>query len=184
MDDAIQIAKAAAEGYSVGPTTDENTQLGPLVNRAQFRRVQALIQNGIDEGAQLVTGGVGLPNGIGKGYYARPTVFAYVTPQMTIAQEEIFGPVLSMIAYDSEAEAIEIANGTPYGLAAYVQSADQQRARDVARKLQAGSVHLNYPPADFAAPFGGVKRSGNGREWGEYGLREYLEVKSMVGYGA
>lgn len=184
MDDAIQIAKAAAEGYSVGPTTDENTQLGPLVNRAQFRRVQALIQNGIDEGAQLVTGGVGLPNGIEKGYYARPTVFAYVTPQMTIAQEEIFGPVLSMIAYDSEAEAIEIANGTPYGLAAYVQSADQQRARDVARKLQAGSVHLNYPPADFAAPFGGVKRSGNGREWGEYGLREYLEVKSMVGYGA
>jgi aldehyde dehydrogenase (NAD+) len=184
MDDAIQIAKAAAEGYSVGPTTDENTQLGPLVNRAQFRRVQALIQNGIDEGAQLVTGGVGLPNGIEKGYYARPTVFAYVTPQMTIAQEEIFGPVLSMIAYDSEAEAIDIANGTPYGLAAYVQSADQQRARDVARKLQAGSVHLNYPPADFAAPFGGVKRSGNGREWGEYGLREYLEVKSMVGYGA
>jgi aldehyde dehydrogenase (NAD+) len=184
MDDAIQIAKAAAEGYSVGPTTDENTQLGPLVNRAQFRRVQALIQNGIDEGAQLVTGGVGLPNGIEKGYYAKPTVFAHVTPQMTIAQEEIFGPVLSMIAYDSEAEAIEIANGTPYGLAAYVQSADQQRARDVARKLQAGSVHLNYPPADFAAPFGGVKRSGNGREWGEYGLREYLEVKSMVGYGA
>jgi aldehyde dehydrogenase (NAD+) len=184
MDDAIQIAKAAAEGYSVGPTTDENTQLGPLVNRAQFRRVQALIQNGIDEGAQLVTGGIGLPNGIEKGYYARPTVFAHVTPQMTIAQEEIFGPVLSMIAYDSEAEAIEIANGTPYGLAAYVQSADQQRARDVARKLQAGSVHLNYPPADFAAPFGGVKRSGNGREWGEYGLREYLEVKSMVGYGA
>jgi len=184
MDDAIQIAKTAAEGYSVGPTTDENTQLGPLVNRAQFRRVQALIQNGIDEGAQLVTGGVGLPNGIEKGYYARPTVFAHVTPQMTIAQEEIFGPVLSMIAYDSEAEAIDIANGTPYGLAAYVQSADQQRARDVARKLQAGSVHLNYPPADFAAPFGGVKRSGNGREWGEYGLREYLEVKSMVGYGA
>ena len=184
MDDAIQIAKTAAEGYSVGPTTDENTQLGPLVNRAQFRRVQALIQNGIDEGAQLVTGGIGLPNGIEKGYYARPTVFAHVTPQMTIAQEEIFGPVLSMIAYDSEAEAIEIANGTPYGLAAYVQSADQQRARDVARKLQAGSVHLNYPPADFAAPFGGVKRSGNGREWGEYGLREYLEVKSMVGYGA
>jgi aldehyde dehydrogenase (NAD+) len=184
MDDAIQIAKAAAEGYSVGPTIDENTQLGPLVNRAQFRRVQALIQNGIDEGAQLVTGGVGLPNGIEKGYYARPTVFAHVTPQMTIAQEEIFGPVLSMIAYDSEAEAIDIANGTPYGLAAYVQSADQQRARDVARKLQAGSVHLNYPPADFAAPFGGVKRSGNGREWGEYGLREYLEVKSMVGYGA
>lgn len=184
MDDAIQIAKAAAEGYSVGPTTDENTQLGPLVNRAQWRRVQALIQSGIDEGAQLVTGGVGLPPGIEKGYYARPTVFANVAPEMTIAQEEVFGPVLSMIAYDSEAHALAIANGTHYGLAAYVQSADQQRARQVARQLQAGSVHVNYPPADFAAPFGGVKRSGNGREWGEYGLREYLEVKSVVGYGS
>jgi aldehyde dehydrogenase (NAD+) len=184
MDDAIQIAKAAAEGYSVGPTTDENTQLGPLVNRAQLRRVQALIQSGIDEGAQLVTGGVGLPPGIDKGYYARPTVFANVAPDMTIAQEEIFGPVLAMIAYDSEAHALAIANGTHYGLAAYVQSADQQRARQVARQLQAGSVHVNYPPADFAAPFGGVKRSGNGREWGEYGLREYLEVKSVVGYGS
>jgi aldehyde dehydrogenase (NAD+) len=183
MDDAIQIARAAAEGYSVGPTTDENTQLGPLVNRAQWRRVQGLIQSGIDEGAQLVTGGVGLPPGIERGYYARPTVFANVAPHMTIAQEEIFGPVLSMIAYDSEAHALAIANGTHYGLAAYVQSADQQRARQVARQLQAGSVHVNYPPADFAAPFGGVKRSGNGREWGEYGLREYLEVKSVVGYG-
>lgn len=184
MDDAIQIARAAAEGYSVGPTTDENTQLGPLVNRAQLRRVQALIQSGIDEGAQSVTGGVGLPPGIDKGYYARPTVFANVAPDMTIAQEEIFGPVLAMIAYDSEAHALAIANGTHYGLAAYVQSADQQRARQVARQLQAGSVHVNYPPADFAAPFGGVKRSGNGREWGEYGLREYLEVKSVVGYGS
>jgi aldehyde dehydrogenase (NAD+) len=184
MDDAIQIARAAAEGYSVGPTTAENTQLGPLVNRAQWRRVQGLIQSGIDEGAQLVTGGVGLPPGIEKGYYARPTVFANVAPDMTIAQEEIFGPVLSMIAYDSEAHALAIANGTHYGLAAYVQSADQQRARQVARQLQAGSVHVNYPPADFAAPFGGVKRSGNGREWGEYGLREYLEVKSVVGYGS
>lgn len=184
MDDAIQIAKTAAEGYNVGATTDESTQLGPLVNRAQFRRVQTLIQSGIDEGAQLVTGGVGLPSGIEKGYYARPTVFAHVTSNMTIAQEEIFGPVLSMIPYDSEAEAIAIANGTHYGLAAYVQSGNQERARRVARQLQAGSVHLNYPPADFAAPFGGVKRSGNGREWGEYGLREYLEVKSLVGYGS
>ncbi|NBB13650.1 aldehyde dehydrogenase family protein [Pseudomonas sp. SLFW] len=184
MDDAIQIARTAAESYSVGATTDESTQLGPLVNRAQFRRVQTLIQSGIDEGAHLVTGGVGLPSGIEKGYYARPTVFAHVASDMTIAQEEIFGPVLSMIPYDSEAEAIAIANGTHYGLAAYVQSGDQQRARRVARQLQAGSVHLNYPPADFAAPFGGVKRSGNGREWGEYGLREYLEVKSLVGYGS
>ena len=183
MDDAIQIAKRAAEVFKVGATTDDATQLGPLVNHAQWRRVQALIQAGIDEGAQLVTGGVGKPEGLSKGYFVKPTVFANVTPQMSIAQEEIFGPVLSMIAYDDEAQAIQIANDTPYGLAAYVQSADQDRARNVARALQAGSVHLNYPPADFAAPFGGYKRSGNGREWGEFGLREYLEVKSLVGYG-
>jgi aldehyde dehydrogenase (NAD+) len=183
MDDAIQIARQAAEAFKVGATNDESTQLGPLVNRAQWQRVQTLLQAGIDEGAQLVTGGVGKPEGLDIGYFVKPTVFANVTAQMSIAQEEIFGPVLSMIAYDSEAEAIQIANGTPYGLAAYVQSADQQRARNVARALQAGSVHLNYPPADFAAPFGGYKRSGNGREWGEFGLREYLEVKAMVGYG-
>ena len=183
MDDAIQIAKRAAEAFKVGATTDDATQLGPLVNHAQWRRVQALIQAGIDEGAQLVTGGMGKPEGLSKGYFVKPTVFANVTPQMSIAQEEIFGPVLSMIAYDDEAQAIQIANDTPYGLAAYVQSADQDRARNVARALQAGSVHLNYPPADFAAPFGGYKRSGNGREWGEFGLREYLEVKSLVGYG-
>jgi aldehyde dehydrogenase (NAD+) len=183
MAEAVQIAKVAAEGYQVGATAEEATQLGPLVNRAQFDRVQGLIQTGIEQGAQLVTGGLGRPAGMTTGYYARPTVFAYVTPEMSIAQEEIFGPVLSMIAYDSEAEAITIANGTHYGLAAYVQSADPQRARDMARHLVAGTVHLNYPPADFAAPVGGVKRSGNGREWGEYGLREYLEVKSLVGYG-
>jgi aldehyde dehydrogenase (NAD+) len=184
MGEAVQIARAAAQGYNTGPTSDENTRLGPLVNQAQFRRVQALIQTGIDEGAELVIGGTGLPEGIDRGYYVKPTVFANVAPDMTIAQEEIFGPVLSMIPYDSEEQAIAIANGTHYGLAAYVQSADQQRARDIARRLHAGSVHLNYPPADFAAPFGGVKRSGNGREWGEYGLREYLEVKSLVGYGS
>ena len=114
----------------------------------------------------------------------RPTVFADVTPDMTIAREEIFGPVLSMIAYDTEADAIAIANGTDYGLAAYVQSADIARARKVGRALRAGGVHLNYPPADFHAPFGGYKRSGNGREWGEAGLREYLETKALVGYGA
>jgi aldehyde dehydrogenase (NAD+) len=184
MADAIQIAKRAAQSFSVGPTCDESTQLGPVVNQAQFKRVQTLIQAGIDEGAQLVTGGTGLPEGIARGYYIKPTVFAGVTAAMTIAQEEIFGPVLSMIAYDSEAEAIQIANGTNYGLAAYVQSSDVQRARKVGRALQAGSVHLNYPAADFAAPFGGYKQSGNGREWGEYGLREYLEVKSMVGYAS
>jgi aldehyde dehydrogenase (NAD+) len=183
MNDAAQIARRAALTYRVGATDDPATQLGPLVNRNQFERVQKLIQSGIDEGARLVVGGVGLPEGVSKGYYVKPTVFADVTPQMTIAREEIFGPVLSMIAYDSEDEAIDIANGTVYGLAAYVQSGDLQRARKIGRALRAGGVHLNYPAADFNAPFGGYKRSGNGREWGEAGLREYLETKSMVGYG-
>jgi aldehyde dehydrogenase (NAD+) len=184
MNDAAQIAKRAAQAYRIGPTDDPSTQLGPLVNANQFKRVQALIQTGIDEGARLVTGGTGRPDGITKGYYARPTVFADVTPEMTIAHEEIFGPVLSMIPYDTEEQAIGIANGTDYGLAAYVQSADVARARRVGRALRAGGVHLNYPPTDFGAPFGGYKRSGNGREWGEAGLREYLETKALVGYGA
>ncbi len=184
MDAAAGIAKLAAEAFRLGPTGDPATQLGPLVNRNQFERVQTLIRSGIDEGARLVTGGMGLPRGITKGYFVKPTVFADVTPQMTIARVEIFGPVLSMLAYDTEAEAIEIANGTHYGLAAYVQSGDLQRARAIGRALRAGTVHLNYPAADFNAPFGGYKQSGNGREWGEAGLREYLETKSMVGYGA
>jgi aldehyde dehydrogenase (NAD+) len=183
IEAAAQVAKRAAEAYRVGPTDDAATQLGPLVNRSQFQRVQALIKAGMDEGARLLTGGVGLPAGITQGYYVKPTVFADVTPAMTLAREEIFGPVLSMMAYDTEAQAIEIANGTHYGLAAYVQSADLARARRVGRALRAGAVHLNYPAADFNAPFGGYKRSGNGREWGEAGLREYLETKALVGYG-
>ncbi|EIC85693.1 aldehyde dehydrogenase family protein [Serratia sp. M24T3] len=183
LQDAAEIARKAALTYRLGPTEDANTQLGPLVNRNQFARVQKLIQQGIDEGAELVVGGVGLPDGFSQGYYVKPTVFSAVTPEMTIAQEEIFGPVLSIMPYDTEEQAIAIANGTDYGLAAYVQSASQERARSVARQLRAGNVHLNYPPADFQAPFGGYKRSGNGREWGEAGLREYLEIKSMVGFG-
>lgn len=183
LGDAEAIARRAAQAYRLGPTDDPATQLGPLVNRNQFERVQALIQKGIDEGARLVTGGAGKPAGLERGYYVKPTVFSQVTPEMTIASEEIFGPVLSMMAYDSEEEAIAIANGTEYGLAAYVQSGDIERARKVGRALRAGGVHLNYPSADFAAPFGGYKRSGNGREWGEAGLREYLETKAMVGYG-
>lgn len=184
MREAAQIAARAASAFRVGPALDPQTQLGPLVNRSQFDRVQGLIRTGIEQGATLVAGGPGRPDGFERGYFARPTVFADVQPQMTIAREEIFGPVLSMLAYDSEQQAIEMANDTPYGLAAYVQSADVERARRVARALRAGMVHLNYPPADFKAPFGGYKRSGNGREWGEAGLREYLEIKSMVGYGA
>ncbi|MGS0896359.1 aldehyde dehydrogenase family protein [Burkholderia stagnalis] len=182
MNDAVLIAKQAAERYRVGPTDDPATQLGPLVNRNQFTRVQALIQAGIDEGARLVAGGTGRPPGLERGYFVKPTVFADVTPEMTIAREEIFGPVLSMMPYDTEDEAIDIANGTDYGLAAYVQSGSLERARRVARAMRAGGVHLNYPPADFHAPFGGYKRSGNGREWGEAGLREYLETKALVGY--
>jgi aldehyde dehydrogenase (NAD+) len=183
MNDAAQIAKTAASTYSVGATDSEATQLGPLVNRNQFERVQVLIQKGIDEGARLVAGGTGRPDGFSKGYYVKPTIFADVTPDMTIAREEIFGPVLSIMGYDTEDEAIRIANGTDYGLAAYVQSGDIERARTIGRQLRAGGVHLNYPVADFKAPFGGYKHSGNGREWGEAGLREYLETKAIVGYG-
>jgi aldehyde dehydrogenase (NAD+) len=184
MSAAAAIAARAAAAYRVGPPTDPSTQLGPLVNRSQFERVQSLICTGIEEGARLVEGGPGRPAGLRAGFFVRPTVFADVTPQMRIAREEIFGPVLSMLGYDDEAQAIEIANGTDYGLAAYVQSRDLARARRVARAMRAGTVHLNYPPVDLRAPFGGYKRSGNGREWGEAGLREYLEIKSMVGYGA
>jgi len=184
MAEAAALARTAAQSYLVGPTEDPRTQLGPLVNRSQFERVQRLIQAGIDEGATLVAGGTGRPQGLERGYFVKPTVFADVDPGMTIAREEIFGPVLSILPYDNEEHAIEIANGTRYGLAAYVQSGDPERARRVARRLAAGGVHINYPPADFGAPFGGYKQSGNGREWGEYGLLEYLEVKSMVGYEA
>ncbi|MNE65695.1 3-succinoylsemialdehyde-pyridine dehydrogenase [compost metagenome] len=143
-----------------------------------------MIDSGVREGAKLVAGGPDRPDGLPEGYYVRPTVFSHVAPDMTIAQEEIFGPVLSIIPYESEEEAVAIANGTLYGLAAYVQSADLERARAVARLLNGGQVHINYPPADFGAPFGGFGRSGNGREWGEAGLREYLETKAMIGYGA
>lgn len=178
------IARATAAEYRLGDPLDVSTQLGPLVNKAQYERVQRLIKSGIDEGAQLIIGGTGKPEGLQVGYYVKPTVFVNVSPEMTIAQEEIFGPVLAVIPYDTEEEAIEIANGTPYGLAAYVQSGSIDRAREVAKRLRAGGVHLNYPAADLGAPFGGYKQSGNGREWGEHGLIEYLETKSIVGYFA
>ncbi|WP_180901915.1 aldehyde dehydrogenase family protein [Martelella soudanensis] len=184
MAEAASIAAEAAATYRVGPTDREDTQLGPIVNRSQFERVQNFIRKGIEEGATLVAGGPGRPEGLDKGYFVRPTVFSDVTPDMTIASEEIFGPVLAIIPYDSDDEAVAIANGTSYGLAAYVQSADTERARGFARRLSGGQVHINYPPPDFAAPFGGFRRSGNGREWGEAGLREYLETKAMIGYGA
>lgn len=183
MEEAADIARRAAADFATGPTDDEATQLGPLINRRQFDRVQSLIEAGIREGAVLVTGGPGRPDGQPSGFFVKPTVFAQVETRMTIACEEIFGPVLSIMGYEDEDHAVEITNGTEYGLAAYVQSRDIERARRIARRLRAGGVHINYPPPDFGAAFGGYKRSGNGREWGEAGLREYLETKSMVGYG-
>ncbi len=178
-DQAAAIAKAAAESVTVGPLT-EGRPMGPLANATQFQKVQALIQKGIDEGATLVTGGVGRPPGVNRGYYVRPTVFANVTNDMTIAREEIFGPVLAILPYDTEEEAVRMANDTVYGLSGYV-SGEPEHAKKVAAKLRTGNVHLNGAGADFNAPFGGYKQSGNGREWGEFGFEEFLEVKAVMG---
>ncbi len=184
MDEAIAVAKATAEAIPVGDPTAEGTAVGPVVSEAQFLKIQALIQKGIDEGATLVTGGVGRPEGLDKGYYVKPTVFAHVSNDMTIAREEIFGPVITLIGYDTEDEAVEIANDTPYGLSGYVSSSDPERARAIARRLRTGMVHLNGARLDNKAPFGGYKQSGNGREFGEWGLEEFLEVKSIFGDNA
>jgi aldehyde dehydrogenase (NAD+) len=153
-----------------------------VVSRAQFDKIQRLIQQGIDEGATLVTGGVGRPVGLDKGYYVKPTVFADVTNDMTIAREEIFGPVLTLTGYDDEEDAVRIANDTVYGLAGYVSSKDPEHARAVARRIRTGMMHVNGAGLDGRSPFGGYKQSGNGREYGGYGLREFLETKSVFGY--
>ncbi|MEO0881214.1 MAG: aldehyde dehydrogenase family protein [Pseudomonadota bacterium] len=183
--EAIEIARAAAESVKVAmPADAPRGAIGPISNANQYQRVQDLIQKGIEEGATLVAGGPGRPEGFNKGYFARPTVFADVRNDMTIAREEIFGPVLVMIPYGTEEEAIEMANDTVYGLSGYVQSGDVERARKVAKQLRTGNVHLNGAGADFAAPFGGYRQSGNGREWGEFGLEEFLEVKAVLGYQA
>ena len=182
MAAAKTIAAAAAEGVTVGPP-DGNAKIGPVVSEAQWHKIQGLIQKGIDEGATLVSGGVGKPEGLETGYYVKPTVFADVTNDMTIAREEIFGPVLTMLAYGSEAEAIAIGNDTVYGLAAYVQG-EIGHARDVAKHLRAGQVFINGAGGDLTAPFGGYKQSGNGREWGDHAFAEFLEVKAMLGWGA
>jgi aldehyde dehydrogenase (NAD+) len=180
MDEAIRIAREAASKVTVGdPQGDFG--IGPVVSRAQFEKVQTLIQNGVDEGATLVAGGPGRPEGLSKGYYVKPTVFANVINTMTIARDEIFGPVLTILGYDNLDQAVEIANDTEYGLAGYVAAADLDKARAVARKLRAGWVSIN-DGFDFNAPFGGYKKSGNGREWGEFGFNEYLEIKGMLGY--
>ena len=184
-DQAIAIAKATAEKVKVAaPDSPDATpgSIGPVVSELQFNKIQALIKKGIDEGATLVTGGLGRPEGMNRGYYVRPTIFANVTNDMTIAREEIFGPVLTMLPYDTEADAIRMANDTVYGLSGYVQSGDLAHARKVASQLRTGNVHLNGAGADFSAPFGGYKQSGTGREWGEYGFEEFLETKAVLGY--
>ncbi|WP_321820682.1 MULTISPECIES: aldehyde dehydrogenase family protein [unclassified Burkholderia] len=175
-------ARKEAERTVVGDPRSPETGIGPVVSRTQFDRIQQLIQCGIDEGATLVAGGLGRPDGLGDGFYVKPTVFSNVTPDMTIAREEIFGPVLSILTYRTEDEAVALANDSVYGLAAYVQTKDLERARRIAARLRVGNVHINYPAWNPAAPFGGYKRSGNGREYAEFGLVEYLETKGTTGY--
>jgi aldehyde dehydrogenase (NAD+) len=180
-DEALEIAAKAAANVTPGAPDDEATTIGPVSNAVQFEKIQNLIQAGIDEGATLVCGGTGRPDGLNKGYFIKPTVFGNVNNQMRIAQEEIFGPVLSILPYETEDEAIQIANDTVYGLSGYVQSGDPEHAKSVAAQLRTGMVHINGAATDIAAPFGGYKQSGNGREWGLYGLEEFLETKAVSG---
>ena len=180
---AEAIAAKVTESVVVGDPSAEKTTMGPVVSEVQFNKIQGLIQKGIDEGAKLVTGGPGRPEGLEKGYYVRPTVFSQANNEMTIAREEIFGPVLTMIPYNTEEEALRIANDTPYGLAGYVQSGDQQRARKLAARIRAGNVSINGAAAGFDVPFGGFKQSGNGREWGSHGFTDFLEIKAVQGFG-
>jgi aldehyde dehydrogenase (NAD+) len=178
------LAKKVAETVVVGDPTSEKTMLGPVVSKIQFDRVEGYIAKGIAEGAKVVTGGPGRPDGLSKGYFVKPTIFSNVRNDMTIAREEIFGPVLCILPYDNEEQAVQIANDTPYGLAAYVWSEDNLRARRVGGRIRAGQVTLNGAAGDMNTPFGGFKMSGNGREWGEYGLRDFLEVKAVIGVDA
>ncbi|TIT80674.1 MAG: aldehyde dehydrogenase family protein [Mesorhizobium sp.] len=178
---AIGMAKRAAESVIIGDVNDEATTLGPVMNERQFERVNSLIESAVQEGATLVTGGPGRPSSLNRGFFVKPTVFGHVTADMTVAREEMFGPVVSLIPYDSVDEAIEITNDTPYGLAAYLQTKDLGAAKRVASKLRAGQVMINYPAWDASAPFGGFKQSGNGRECGEFGFEAFLEVKAIGG---
>jgi aldehyde dehydrogenase (NAD+) len=183
-DQAASFAKIAAEKFTVGPADGENTKLGPVVSEVQYNKIQDLIESGIKEGATLVTGGPGRPADLNRGYYVRPTVFADVTPDMRIAREEIFGPVLSILPYDSVDEVVKTANDTVYGLASYIQSKDIEKARKIAARMRTGNVYINYPTWDAGLPFGGYKQSGNGREYAEYGLEDFLEIKGIAGYEA
>ena len=181
---AVEIARSVAGAATVADALAEGMHMGPVVSEAQWGKIQALIRKGIEEGATLVAGGTGRPEGLARGYFVKPTVFADVSNDMSIAREEIFGPVLVMIPYDDEEDAIRMANDTVYGLSGYVQSGSLERARRVAARLRTGMVHLNGAGPDFNAPFGGYKQSGNGREWGEHGFRDFLETKAVMGYSA
>ncbi|MDX6285862.1 MAG: aldehyde dehydrogenase [Frankiales bacterium] len=178
-DEAVELARQGAEGYTVGSPLDENTRVGPMVSAAQRDRVRGYIDKGVAEGARLVTGGTEPPDGLDRGYYVRPTVFADVDPSMTIAQEEIFGPVLSVISYDDEDDALRIANDSAYGLAGAVWAGSQERALAFARRMRTGMVDVNGGRFNPLSPFGGYKQSGNGRELGRFGIEEFLEVKSL-----
>jgi aldehyde dehydrogenase (NAD+) len=178
------IAKRITSGVMVGDPASEKTTVGPVVSKVQFDRVEGYIQKGIAEGARLVVGGAGRPEGLEKGYFVKPTIFSGVRNDMTIAREEIFGPVLCILPYETEEQAVQIANDTPYGLAAYVWSQDNARARRVGSRIRAGQVALNGASGDMKTPFGGFKMSGNGREYGEFGLRDFLEVKAVIGVDA
>ncbi len=180
MDEAIAIAKEAAAKVKVGDPEADGTVIGPVVSEIQWNKIQGLIRKGVEEGAELVVGGPGKPDGLEKGFYVKPTIFARANNQMTIAREEIFGPVLTIIPYKDEDDAVAIANDTPYGLSGYVYSGDINHARKVARRIRAGNIHLNGAGVDVTAPFGGYKQSGNGREWGTLGVEEFLETKAIL----
>ncbi len=182
IDEVAAISKRVAEGIRVGDPSSEETIMGPVVSKKQWEKIQGYIGSALDEGATLVTGGLGRPDHLPIGYYVQPTVFTNVSTEMTIAREEVFGPVLCIIGFSNDDEAIEIANNTPFGLAAYVESSNTNRAKAVARKVRAGMVHLNGASADPGAPFGGYRQSGNGREWGVHGLEEFTELKAIMGY--
>jgi len=180
----VEEAGEVASKITVGPASEEGRHIGPVVNEVQFNKIQDLIQKGIDEGARLVAGGTGRPDGLNRGFFVKPTVFADVTPDMTIAREEIFGPVLSIMKFDSEEQAVQIANDTVYGLTNYVQSQDGERRNRLARQLRSGMVEMNGQSRAAGSPFGGMKQSGNGREGGMYGIEDFTEIKAVSGWAA
>ncbi len=181
METAISAVRSVAEAIAVDDPTKEGDHIGAVVNRAQFEKIQGLIQRGIDEGAMLVAGGTGRPDHLSTGYYVKPTVFANVDNNMTVAREEIFGPVIAILGYENEGQAVAIANDTDYGLAGYVSSGDMERARAIARRIRAGQIAINYTGGTANTPFGGYKQSGNGREKGRWGMMEFLELKAITG---